>query len=100
MKLLNTLNQNINLPISYIQSNDFKDNFVDKLLDIRDDISDRHGVFPVLAVSSNTYTWLKRLFGFEITFLEVADGTFFWGMRILQLDMRDGLFDFYLEENE
>ena len=41
MKLINSFTQNVNLPCSFIGTDEFKDDFVDKILDIRDEIHDR-----------------------------------------------------------
>lgn len=98
MKLINSFTQNINLPCSFIGTDEFKDDFVDKILDIRDEIHDRFGDFPIIGVSANTYTWMKRLFGGEISFLETVDKTIFWGCELRGLDMKDGLFDFYIAD--
>ena len=98
MKLINSFTQNINLPCSFIGTDEFKDDFVDKILDIRDEIHDRFGDFPIIGVSANTYTWMKRLFGGEISFLETVDETIFWGCKLRRLDMKDGLFDFYIAD--
>ena len=98
MVLVNSFAQNINLPGSMVNTDNFKDNFVDKVLDIRDAIHDKHGVFPIIGVSANTYNWMKRLFFFFITFLETVDKTIFCGCELRRLDMRDGLFDFYITE--
>ena len=68
MVLVNSFAQNINLPGSMVNTDDFKDNFVDKILDIRDDTHDKHGDFPIIGVSANTYNWMKKLFGNEISF--------------------------------
>jgi hypothetical protein len=40
---------------------------------------------------------MKKLFGNEISFLETVDKTIFWGCELRRIDMRDGLFDFYVE---
>lgn len=98
MVLVNSFTQNINLPGSMVNTDDFKDNFVNKILDIRDAIHDKHCVFQIIGVSANTYNWMKKLFGNEITFLETVDKTIFWGCELRRLDMRDGLFDFYIAE--
>ena len=98
MALVKSFEQNISLPGSMVNSDDFKDNFVDKILDIRDDIHDRFNDYPVIGVSANTYNWMKRLFGNEITFLETVDKSFFWGCELRRIDMRDGLFDYYIGE--
>lgn len=98
MVLINSFTQNINLVGSIVNSDDFKDNFVDKILDIRDGIHDKFHDFPIIGVSVNTYNWMKKLFGNEITFLETVDKTVFWGCELRRLDMRDGLFDFYIAE--
>ena len=97
MTLVNSLAQDINLPGSIVCSDSFKDDFVDKILDIRDAVHDKFGDFPIIGVSANTYNWMKKLFGNEISFLETADKTIFWGCELRRLDMRDGLFDFYVE---
>lgn len=98
MKLVNSFEQNINIVGSIVNSDDFKDNFVDKILDIRDDIHDRFGDYPIIGVSANTYNWMKKLFGNEISFLETVDKSFFWGCELRRLDMKDGLFDYYVME--
>ena len=98
MVLINSFAQNINLPGSIVNTDNFKDEFVDKILDVRDEIHDRFHDFPIIGVSVNTYNWMKRLFGNEITFLETVDKTIFWGCELRRIDMRDGLFDFYVEE--
>ena len=98
MTIINSFNQNINLPCSIVCSDDFKDNFIDRILDIRDEIHDRFNEFPVICVSDKTYIWIKRLFGNEISFLETVDKTVFWGCELRSVDMRDGLFDFYINE--
>lgn len=98
MALLKSFEQNINLPGSFVSRGEFKDDFVDKILDVRDEIHDGFGDFPVIGVSANTYNWLKKLFGNEISFLEAVDKTIFWGCELRRIDMRDGLFDFYIEE--
>ena len=98
MKLFASFEQNIALPGSIVGTDTFKDEFVDKLLDIRDNIVDRFDEFPVIYISPNTYNWLKKLFGNEITFLETIDKTIFWACDIERMDMRDGKFDFYISE--
>ena len=98
MVLVNSFTQNINLPGSIVNADNFKDDFVDKILDIRDAIHDKFGVFPVICVSTTTYDWMKRLFVNEITFVEFVDKTIFWGCELRRVDMRDGLFDFYITE--
>lgn len=98
MKLINSFEQPITLPASYYNDHDFKDVFVDKFLDVRDGIMEKHGEWPIVGVSANTKIWLKRLYGSEITYLETIDSTYFWGVKLIVTDMRDGLFDFYLEE--
>lgn len=97
MTLINSMEQNINLPGSIVCSDDFKDGFVDRILDIRDAVHDKFGDFPTIGVSANTYNWMKKLFGNEISFLETVDKTIFWGCELRRIDMRDGLFDFYIE---
>ena len=82
MTLINSMEQNISLP---------------GFLDIRDAIHDKFGDFPIIGVSVNTYDWMKKLFGNEISFLETVEKTIFWGCELRRLDMRDGLFDFYVE---
>ena len=77
MTLINSMEQNINLPGSIVCSDDFKDEFVDRILDIRDAIHDKFGDFPIIGVS--------------------VDKTIFWGCELRRIDMRDGLFDFYVE---
>ena len=99
MKLVGTLEQNIYIPTSIVYMNDFKDEFVDKLLKIRDEVEDRYGVLPTLAMSQNTFAWFKRLFKADSTWIETIDRTSFWLMNIVTLDMRNGLFDFYVEDD-
>lgn len=98
MKLLNSFLQDINIRGEIVNSDNFKDELVDKILDIRDDTHDKFGVFPIICVSANTYNWMKRLFGNEISFLETIDKTIFWCCELRRFDMKDGLFDFYLDE--
>ena len=97
MTLINSMEQNINLPGSIVCSDDFKDEFVDRILDIRDAVHDKFGDFPIIGVSVNTYDWMKKLFGDEISFLETVEKTIFWACELRRIDMRDGLFDFYVE---
>lgn len=98
MRVISSFTQSINLPCSFVGTDDFKDDFVDKILDIRDDIHDMCGDFPIIGVSANTYIWMKRLFGGEISFLETVDKTIFWGCEVRRFDMIDGLFDFYIDD--
>ena len=98
MVLINSFAQNISLPGSIVNTDNFKDELVDKILDVRDEIHDKFHDFPIIGVSVNTYNWMKRLFSNEITFLETVDKTIFWGCELRRIDMRDGLFDFYVEE--
>ena len=96
MRLINSFEWNINLPGSIANSDTNKDNFVDRIIDVRDKISERFDEYPVIGVSPTTYNWIKRLFGNEISFLEAVDKTMFWGCELRRVDMRDGLFDFYI----
>ena len=94
---IKSFEQNINLPGSIVNGGEFKDDFVDRVLDVRDEIHDRFGDFPVICVSPNTYNWLKKLFGTEISFLETVDKTVFWGCELRRIDTVDGQFLFYIE---
>lgn len=97
VNLLNSFSQDINVRGEIVNSDTFKDDFVDRILDIRDSIHDRFHDFPVICVSDNTYNWMKRLFGNEFSFFETVDKTIFWGCELRRSDMRDGLFDFYID---
>lgn len=99
MKLVGTLEQNIYVPTSIVYMDDFKDKFVDRLLKVRDKVEDEYGVTPVLAMSQNTFVWFKRLFMGDGSWIETIDKTSFWLMNIIILDMRSGLFDFYIDDN-
>lgn len=94
MKVVDSFEQNISLPVSIVGADKFKDDLVDKILDYRDNISDKHGEFPVLVVSPNTYVWFKRLFQKDVTFVETVDKTNFWCMEIKQEPVKDGVFSF------
>lgn len=99
MKLVDTLEQNIYLVGSIAESDVFKNEFVDTLLDVRNKIDDEYGVIPVMGMSKNTLCWLKRLFGMDSSYSETENAKFFWLMEIRVLDMRDGLIDFYIDNN-
>ena len=100
MKLVGTLEQNIYIQTSIACMDDFKDEFVDRLLKVRDEIDDAYGEAPVLVMSKNTFVWFKRLFMTDSSWVESVDGTSFWLMDIRLLDMRNGLFDFYISDND
>ena len=96
MRLVATKEQNVYLMGSVVNSDVFKDDFVDDLLEIRDGVFDEYGEYPIIGMSSNTSSWFRRLF--------VKDGAYkdgvtpsFWLMPIHVMDMRDGLIDFYVE---
>lgn len=96
MNLIKSFEWNINLRGGIANSDTNKDNFVDRIIDTRDSIVDRFHEYPVIGISPTTYNWIKRLFGNEISFLEAVDKTMFWGCELRRVDMRDGLFDFYI----
>ena len=98
MRLVGTLEQNIYTPASIVSMNDFKDEFVDRLLEIRDKVEDKYGVIPTLAMSQNTFAWFKRLSKTDGAWIETIEKTSVWVMNIVMLDMKNGLFDFYLED--
>lgn len=95
MKLVNSMEQNIYLSGGVVNTDSFKDDFVDKLLKIRDDVSDEYNEFPTIGMSSNTLSWFRRLFRNDTAY---DDGIIerFWLMPIHVVDMRDGLIDFYI----
>lgn len=98
MNLVGSVEQDIYLSQSIVNTDDFKDWFVDKLLENRDLICDKFGVMPLMAMSLNSFTWLKRLFMKDSAWVETTEGTSsFWLMNIVVLDMRNGLFDFYID---
>lgn len=99
MKLVGTLEQSIYHPVWAISNDNFKDELVDKILKIRDDVEDKYGTYPVMAMSKNTFVWFKRLFGKDSSYKETLNDVHFWLMNIAQLDMRDGLIDFYIDNS-
>lgn len=98
MVLVNCFEENINVPVSFVSNDGFKDAFVDKAIAIRDAIRDKHDTMPVFAMSSNTFNWFRRVFQGDIGYVEKEYKTFFWGMDVRLMDAKDGLFDFYLDE--
>lgn len=98
MKLVGSMEQSIYVNGSIANSDDFKDEFVDKILEIRDKVDDEYGKLPFMGMSRNTFIWFKGLFSKDMAYVETTTNTLFWLMDVRLLDMRDGLFDFYLED--
>lgn len=97
MNLLNSMEQNIYVNGAIANSEDFKNTFVDRMLDIRDKVELESGYTPVIGMSRNTFIWFKRLFCKDFSYVEIGDITTFWRMEIRVMDMRDGLIDFYID---
>lgn len=98
MVLVNCFEENINIPVAFVNNDGFKDSFVDKAINIRDGVRDKYDKMPVFTMSSRTFNWFKRLFYEDIGYVEKDHKTFFWGMDVRLMDAKDGLFDFYLDE--
>ena len=95
-KLVYSIEQNVYTMGAVVNSDDFKDIFVDKLLEVRDAVFDKYGEYPSIGVSNNTFSWFKRLFSKDPSYVDGWTPKF-WLMPICVMDMKDGLFDFYVE---
>lgn len=100
MRLVGALERNIYTNGNIVNSDSFKDKLVDDMLEIRDKASDNYGEIPIIAMSRNTFTWFKKLFQKDSSYKETLTNTLFWLMDVRVFDMRDGLIDFYIEDDK
>ena len=97
MKLVDSIEQSIYVNGAVTNNDDFKNDFADRLLEVRDAIYDETGKYPQIGMSRNTSSWFTRLFQGDIGYRQGWTPKF-WLMPVVVMDMRDGLIDFYVEE--
>lgn len=100
MREVTRFSVNIYQPVSFMNTNSFKDGFVDFLLDTRNRVIDTIHVVPELKMSEATYSWLYRIFYKDTTFVvDNINDISFWGMNIVRNgEIEDGVIAFCVGE--
>ena len=98
MKEVYRIMADIYQPVSFMNTNSYKDGFVDFLLNARNAVIDNYQSMPIIKMSENTYSWLFRLFNKDTTFIKDKDGVSFWGIDIETVNIEDGAILFFVED--